>query len=185
MLNKIYAEEEDKMKKTLEALRRELSGIRTGKATTNLLDGIKVEYYGSLVPLNQVASISVPEHRLILVQPWEKKMADEICKGILKSNLGLNPASDGTVIRLVIPPLTEERRKDLVKLVKKFGEEAKVAVRNLRRDTNEHLIKVEKDKLISEDDRRKAQEQVQKITDRYIEEVDKLVHAKEAEVMEV
>ena len=185
MLNKIYAEMEDKMKKSVETLRKELSGIRTGKATTNLVDGIKVEYYGNLVPLNQVASISVPEHRLLVIQPWEKRMIEEISKAILKSNLGLTPASDGNVIRLPIPVLTEERRKELVKLVKKFGEDTKVALRNIRREANEHLLKAEKDKQISEDDRRKSQEQVQKVTDRHIEEVDKVLQAKEAEVMEV
>ena len=185
MINKTYAELEEKMKKSLESLRRELAGIRTGKATTNLLDGIKVEYYGNQVPLNQVASLAVPEHRLIIIQPWEKKMIEEISKAILKSNLGLNPASDGNVIRLAIPPLTEERRKELVKLVKKFGEDVKVAVRNIRRDANEHLVKAEKEKQIPEDDRRKSQEHIQKVTDRYIEEIDKIVHAKETEVLEV
>jgi len=185
MLNKIYAELEEKMKKSVESLRRELSGIRTGKATTNLLDGIKVEYYGNQTALNQVASISVPEHRLIVIQPWEKKMIEEISKVILKSNLGLNPVNDGNVIRLAIPPLTEERRKDLVKLVKKFGEESKVALRNVRREANEQLLKAEKDKQISEDDRRKSQETVQKITDKFIQEVDKVLEAKEAEVLEV
>ncbi|OGC86151.1 MAG: ribosome recycling factor, partial [candidate division Zixibacteria bacterium RBG_16_48_11] len=169
MLNKIYAELEEKMKKSVESLRRELSGIRTGKATTNLLDGIKVEYYGNQTALNQVASISVPEHRLIVIQPWEKKMIEEISKVILKSNLGLNPVNDGNIIRLAIPPLTEERRKDLVKLVKKFGEESKVALRNVRREANEQLLKAEKDKQISEDDRRKSQETVQKITDKFIQ----------------
>lgn len=185
MLNKIYAELEEKMKKSVESLRRELSGIRTGKATTNLLDGIKVEYYGNQTALNQVASLSVPEHRLIVIQPWEKKMIDEISKAILKSNLGLNPVNDGNVIRLAVPPLTEERRKDLVKLVKRFGEESKVALRNVRREANEQLLKAEKDKQISEDDRRKSQETVQKITDKFIQEVDKVLEAKEAEVLEV
>jgi ribosome recycling factor len=185
MLNKIYAESEEKMKKSVEALRKELAGIRTGKATTNLLDGIRVEYYGNQVPLNQVASLSVPEHRLLVIQPWEKKMIEEISKAILKSNLGLNPTNDGNVIRLPIPSLTEERRKELVKLVKKFGEDGKVALRNIRRESNEHLSRAEKEKQISEDDRRKAQEVVQKITDKYIEEVDKILQAKEAEVMEV
>ena len=185
MLNKIYAEQEEKMKKSVESLRRELSGIRTGKATTNLLDGIKVEYYGNQTALNQVASLSVPEHRLIVIQPWEKKMIEEISKVILKSNLGLNPVNDGNIIRLAIPPLTEERRKDLVKLVKKFGEESKVALRNVRREANEQLLKAEKDKQISEDDRRKSQETVQKITDKFIQEVDKVLEAKEAEVLEV
>jgi ribosome recycling factor len=185
MQNKIFAEAELKMKKTVESLRHELAGIRTGKATTNLLDGIRIEYYGNPTPLNQVASISVPEHRLLVIQPWEKKMIEEISRAILKSNLGLNPASDGNVIRLAIPTLTEERRKELVRVVKKFGEDAKVAVRNIRRDANEHLLKAEKEKLISEDDRRKAQESTQKITDRHIEEIDKVLQAKEAEVMEV
>src|SRR4030065_2234428 len=160
MRNRIYAESEEKMRKSVEALRKELAGIRTGKATTNLLDGIRVEYYGNLVPLNQVASISVPEHRLLVIQPWEKRMIEEISKAILKSNLGLTPASDGNVIRLPIPLLTEERRKELVKLVKKFGEDTKVALRNIRRDANEHLSKAEKEKQLSEDDRRKAHEVV-------------------------
>src|SRR3990170_3136075 len=159
MLNKIYAELEEKMKKSVESLRRELSGIRTGKATTNLLDGIKVEYYGNQTALNQVASISVPEHRLIVIQPWEKKMIEEISKVILKSNLGLNPVNDGNIIRLAIPPLTEERRKDLVKLVKKFGEEAKVALRNVRRDANDHLKRMEKDKKMTEDELKEAEKE--------------------------
>jgi ribosome recycling factor len=185
MVNKIYAELEEKMKKSLESLRRELAGIRTGKASTHLLDGIKVEYYGSQLPLNQVASVSVPEHRLIVIQPWEKKMIEEISKAILKSNLGLNPASDGNVIRLVMPPLTEERRKDLVKLVKRFGEDSKIALRNLRREGNEQIDEAEKQKVIAEDDRRKAQDHIQKITDKYIAEVDKMLKSKEVEVMEV
>ncbi|MCI0530442.1 MAG: ribosome recycling factor [candidate division Zixibacteria bacterium] len=185
MLNKIYAETEEKMNKSMDSLRRELSGIRTGKATTHLLDGIKVEYYGSVVPLNQVAGVSAPEARLLVIQPWEKKMLDEVSKAIMKANLGLNPMNDGNVIRLAIPPLTEERRKELVKLVKNFGEEAKVAVRNIRREANEHLAKAEKGKEISEDQKRTAQEHVQKITDKFIHHVDELINGKEKEVLEV
>lgn len=173
------------MKKTLDSTQRELASIRSGKATTALLDGIRVEYYGSLVPLNQVASVSVPEIRLLVIQPWEKKMIPEISKAIQKSELGLNPIADGTAIRLAIPPLTEERRKDLVKLVRKLAEEGKISVRNIRRDSNEALKKAEKEKQISEDESRKATEHIQKITDRYIESIEKVVKAKEAEIMEV
>src|SRR3990172_7949050 len=140
------------MKKAVEAVQKELASIRTGRATTALLDGIRVEYYGSAVPLNQVASVSAPEAKLLVIQPWEKKMIEEISRAVLKSDLGLNPSSDGTVIRLSIPPLTEERRKELVKLVKKLSEEGKVSIRNIRRDANEALDKAQKNKEISEDD---------------------------------
>ncbi len=185
MLNKIYSETEEKMKKAVEAVQKELASIRTGKATTALLDGIRVEYYGNMVPLNQVASVSAPEPKLLVIQPWEKKMIEGISRSILKSDLGLNPSSDGNVIRLAIPPLTEERRKDLVKLVKKLAEEGKVEVRNIRREGNEALDRSEKKKEISEDDNRKSQERIQKLTDKYIEAIDKVVKAKEAEIMEV
>ena len=185
MIKKVYAETEDKMKKAVESVRKELASIRTGKATTALLDGIKVAYYDTLTPLSQVANISVPDPRLLVIQPWEKRLIPDIIKAIQKSDLGLNPQSDANVIRLPIPTLTEERRKDLVKLVKKLTEEGKVALRNLRRDSNEALKKTEKDKEISEDESRKAQEHVQEITNKYIELIDELTKKKEAEVMEV
>ncbi|HKZ22698.1 MAG TPA: ribosome recycling factor [candidate division Zixibacteria bacterium] len=185
MLNQIYTETEEKMKKAVEAVQKELASIRTGRATTALLDGIRVEYYGSAVPLNQVASVSAPEPKLLVIQPWEKKMIEEISRAILKSDLGLNPTSDGNVIRLGIPPLTEERRKDLVKLIKKLAEEGKISIRNIRREANEALDKTEKKKEISEDDNRKSQERIQKLTDRYIEAIDKVVKVKEVEIMEV
>lgn len=185
MLNQIYTETEERMKKAVEAVQKELASIRTGRATTALLDGIRVEYYGNAVPLNQVASVSAPEHRLLVIQPWEKKMIEEISRAIMKSDLGLNPTSDGNVIRLGIPPLTEERRKDLVKLIKKLAEEGKISIRNIRREANEALGKAEKAKEISEDDNRKSQERIQKLTDRYIEAIDKVVKVKEVEIMEV
>ena len=170
---------------TLEAIRNEFAHIRTGRATAQLLDGIRVEYYGSVVPLHQVATINVPEPRLITVQPWEKNLLGEISRAIQKSELGLNPASDGQILRLPIPPLTEERRKDLVKLVKKVGEEGKISLRNHRRDANEALKKAEKAKTITEDDHRKQSERVQKITDDFSHKIDELVSRKDAEVMEV
>lgn len=170
---------------TLEAIRNELSHIRTGRATAQLLDGIRVEYYGSSVPIHQVATINVPEPRLITVQPWEKNLLSEITKAIQKSELGLNPASDGQILRLPIPPLTEERRRDLVKLVKKIGEEGKVSLRTHRRDANEALKKAEKSKTITEDEHHKQNERVQKITDDFSRRIDEIVAKKDAEVMEV
>lgn len=170
---------------TLEAIRNELAHIRTGRATAQLLDGIRVEYYGSVVPLHQVATINVPEPRLITVQPWEKNLLNEISRAIQKSELGLNPASDGQILRLPIPPLTEERRRDLVKIVKKVGEEGKISLRNHRRDANEALKKAEKARTITEDDHRKQSERVQKITDEFSHKIDELVTRKDAEVMDV
>lgn len=184
MVKEIYQREEEKMKKSLEAISHELASIRTGKATTALLDAIRVEYYGSMVPVNQVGTVAAPEARLLTIQPWEKTVIPNIVKAIQKSELGLNPQSDGNVIRLPIPPLTEERRKDLVKLVHRLAEEGKVAMRNIRRDAVEHIKKNEKEKKISEDDSKKAQKHVQEITDRHIESVDKLIAAKEKEIME-
>lgn len=181
----IYADTEDRMKKALEAIRKELASIRTGKATTSILDGIRVDYYGTMTPLSQVANLSAPDARLLVIHPWEKKMIPDIVKAIQKSDLGLNPQSDPNVIRLPIPPLTEERRKDLVKLVKKLGEEGKVALRNIRRDSNEALKKAEKDKKISEDESRKAQEHVQKTTEEYTEKIEEMLKKKEQEIMEV
>ena len=170
---------------TLEAIRNELAHIRTGRATTQLLDGIRVDYYGSQVPLNQVANISVPEPRLLTVAPWEKNLIGDITKAIQKSELGLNPSSDGQLIRLPIPALTEERRKDLVKLVKKVGEEGKISLRNHRRDANDALKKMEKDKTITEDELHKGNDSVQLVIDDYTKKIDDMVVKKDAEVMEV
>lgn len=185
MTDKLMIETEERMKKSLAALRRELSMIRTGKASTVLLDGVKVECYGQTMPLNQVASVSVPEPRMILVQPWDRTIMGDVERAIHKSSLGLTPNSDGNVIRLPIPALTEERRRDLVKIVKKHAEEARVSMRNIRRDTNETLKKDEKDGKVTEDDSRKTQEKIQKLTDKYIGEIDTSLAAKEKEIMEV
>jgi ribosome recycling factor len=184
-VNKIHTDASERMQKALEALKREFASVRSGKASTALLDGIKVDYYGTLTPLPQVANISAPDARLLVIHPWEKKLIPEIVKAIQKSDLGLNPQSDPNVIRLPIPPLTEERRKDLVKLVKKVAEEGKVAIRNIRRDANDALKKSEKDKTISEDESRKAQDKVQEITDEHIEKIEEILKKKEQEVMEV
>jgi len=176
---------EQRMKKAVEHLRQELASVRTGKATTALLDPVKVEYYGSNVPLNQVAGISAPEPRLLVVHPWDRAMVPVVEKAILKADLGFNPASDGTVIRVPIPALTEERRKDLVKVVKKMVEEGRVSVRNLRRDGNEEIKKLEKDGKISEDSSHAAQNEIQELTDKHIKLMDELLAKKEAEIMEV
>jgi ribosome recycling factor len=174
-----------KMARTIETFKVELQKIRTGRAHPGLLDQVQVEYYGSDVPLSQVASVTLIDARTIGVQPWEKGMAAKIEKAIRESGLGLNPASQGDLVRVPMPALTEERRKELTKVVRHSGEEAKVAVRNLRRDANEHLKKLLKDKLATEDDERRAQDEVQKLTDRTIAEVDRLVHGKEAEILAV
>ncbi|RLB07857.1 MAG: ribosome recycling factor [Deltaproteobacteria bacterium] len=184
MQDEILAELRDKMKKSINVLKRELSKIRTGRASTALLEDIMIECYGTEMPLKQVASISVPESRLILIQPWDKSIIGNIEKGILKSELGLTPVNDGKVIRVPIPPLSEERRKELVKLVKKVGEEIKVAIRNNRREANEMFKELKNEKEISEDDYRRALNEVQKITDEFIEKVNKLVSEKEKEIME-
>jgi ribosome recycling factor len=176
---------EEKMKKSVEAVRHEFTGIRTGKATAALLDTVKVDYYGSMMPVNQVASISVPEARLLVVQPWEKAMLQPIAKAIQASDLGLNPQDDGSVLKIPVPTLNEERRKDLVKLVKKFAEEGRVAIRNVRHHANDELKKALKEKTISEDDEKRAIADCQKITDKYVGQIDELVTKKEAEVMEV
>jgi ribosome recycling factor len=184
MTDKLMIETEERMKKSLAAFRRELSMTRTGKASTAILDGVKVECYGQTMPLNQVASVSVPEPRMILVQPRDRTIMGDVEKAIHKSGLGLTPNSDGNVIRLPIPALTEERRRDLVKIVKKHAEEARVSMRNIRRDTNETLKKDEKDGKVTEDDSRKTQEKIQKLTDKYIGEIDTSLAAKEKEIME-
>ena len=176
---------EAKMAKSVEALKGELHKIRTGRAHPGILDQVHVDYYGSAVPISQVANVSLLDARTISVQPWEKGMGAKIEKAIRESDLGLNPSAQGDLIRVPMPPLTEERRKELTKVVRHAGEEAKVAVRNLRRDANEHLKKLLKDKAVGEDEERRAQDEVQKLTDRTVAEIDKLVHAKEAEVMAV
>jgi ribosome recycling factor len=185
MVKSILKEAEDRMKKAVEVVRQEFAKIRTGKATTALLDGIKVEYYGTLSPLNQVANVSTPDVHTISVQPWEKSMVPVIEKAILAANLGLNPTSDGTVIRVPIPPLNEERRRELVKLVKKFAEDGRIAIRNVRRDCIEHLKKAEKQEHFSEDERKRGEQEAQKMTDKYIKDIDTLVIQKEKEIMEV
>ncbi|WP_305046998.1 ribosome recycling factor [Geoalkalibacter sp.] len=173
------------MEKAIEALKGEFVKVRTGRASTALLDDIRVDYYGNPTPLNQVASLTVPEPRMIAIQPWEKNLISAIEKAILKSDLGLNPSSDGQLVRIVFPPLTEDRRKEMVKMTKRMGEEAKIAIRNARRDANEALKKLEKSKEISEDQLKRGEKDVQEFTDQYVKKVDDLVAAKEAEVMEI
>lgn len=175
----------DRMKKAAEALARELSGIRTGKANPSLLDPVKVDYYGNPTPLKQLANIAAPEPRLIVVQPFDKNAIGEIEKAIQRADLGLNPASDGNLIRIPVPALNEERRRELGKAVKKLGEAAKVAVRNIRRDANDRLKKLEKEGKIPEDQTKKELDRVQEMTDKSIGEIDKMVARKEEEVMEV
>jgi ribosome recycling factor len=172
------------MGKPVSALKSEFKKIRTGRASLALLDGIRVDYYGTLTPLNQMASLAVPESRLITIQPWDISVIKEIEKAILKSDLGLTPSSDGKIVRIAIPPLTEDRRKEIVKIANKMSEEYKVAVRNIRRDSNELLKGLKKDGDISEDEAFKAQEQVQKITDEYIRRIDDVYQEKEKEILE-
>jgi ribosome recycling factor len=175
---------EDRMDKAIGALKRDLSTLRAGRATPSLLDKVQVEYYGAMTPVNQLANLSVPDSRTLLIQPWDKSSMGAIEKAIMKSDLGLTPSNDGTVIRIVIPALTEERRTDLVKTTKKYGEEAKVAIRNIRRDANDEIKKLEKSG-VSEDESRRHQEDIQKFTDKFIAEVEKVLAAKEKEIMEV
>ena len=185
MIADIKKNTESKMQKSLEALKNDLAKVRTGRAHTGLLDHIQVEYYGSMVPLAQVANITLVDARTIGVQPWEKPMVVKVEKAIRESDLGLNPATQGELIRVPMPPLTEERRKELTKVVKHEGENAKVAVRNLRRDANNHLKEGVKSKDISEDDERRAQDDIQKLTDKYVAEIDKMLAQKESELMAV
>ena len=184
-MNPHVKDAKERMDKSVEAFRHEISKIRTGKATTALLDGVKVDYYGTMTPINQVGNLSVLDVHTLSITPWDKSIVPAVEKAIMAADLGLNPMSDGTNIRIPIPPLTEERRKDMVKLVKKFGEDAKVAIRNVRRDANEHLKKQEKDKELSEDQRHDEEAEVQKVTDMHIENIDEIVKHKEAEIMEV
>ncbi|MFZ5900559.1 ribosome recycling factor [Desulforudis sp. 1088] len=176
---------EGNMQKTIEILKKDFASLRAGRATPALLDKIAVDYYGTPTPINQLASISVPEPRLLIIQPWDKSAIGAIERAILKSDLGITPANDGNVIRLTVPQLTQERRQELVKLIKKRAEEGRVAVRNLRRDVLEQLKAKQKNGEISEDDLKRSQDEVQKLTDRYIKEIDSLLAAKEKEIMEV
>ncbi|MEO0099090.1 MAG: ribosome recycling factor [candidate division WOR-3 bacterium] len=184
MLEDIYKITREKMQKTLDLFAGELSRIRTSRANPALLDGIKVNYYNTIVPLKQIASIVTPEPKLLLIQPWDKGAIPEIEKAIRKAELGLNPQVEANVIRIPIPPLTEERRKELIKLVSRLGEETKVAIRNIRRDANEEIKKKEKDKEISEDDAKIGLKKIQEITDELIKSVDELVKKKEKEILE-
>jgi len=185
-MKELFADAEQRMEKAVESLKREFAKIRTGKATVSLLDGVKVEYYGSAVPLSQVANISVPEPRLLVVQPWDKKIVGDIEKAILTADLGLNPSNDGNLIRVPIPPLTEERRKEMVRFAHKLAEEARVAVRNVRRDVNDGLKKKLKDGDISEDEFHRAHDKtVQELTDDHVDGIDRALAAKEKELMEV
>ncbi|MBI2092675.1 MAG: ribosome recycling factor [Deltaproteobacteria bacterium] len=185
MINDVVGDTKSKMSRAIDVLKAEFLKLRTGRASPSILDDIRVEYYGTLVPLNQVSNLSVPDARLITIQPWEANMVPVIEKAILKSGLGLNPSHDGKVIRLPIPPLTEERRKELVKYVKKIGEDSKVAIRNVRRDANETCNKLEKSEHVSEDDLKKGEREIQKLTDDNIKHVDELVALKEKEIMTV
>jgi ribosome recycling factor len=180
----IFEATEAHMKKSIEIAEEELASVRTGKASASLLDSIKVDYYGTPVPLKQIANIGVPDAKLITVQPWEKPMVAEVVKAIQQSNLGLNPQSDGNLIRIPLPPLTEERRLELVKSVKGMVENAKVAIRNIRRDANEHLKKLEKSHTISEDDYHRFHKEIQELTDDSIKELDKVTEVKEKEILE-
>ncbi len=185
MIDEIREDADSRMAKSIEALKHELSKLRTGRAHTSLLDHITVEYYGSEMPLSQVATVKVEDARTLSVTPWEKNMVAPIEKAIMTSDLGLNPATAGTVIRVPLPPLTEERRKDMIRLVRQEGEKARVAIRNIRRDAIHHLKGLLKEKEISEDEERRAQEAIQKLTDRYVDQVEKLVEAKEKDLMTI
>lgn len=184
-IKEILADCDIRMKKSIDALHHEMNKIRTGRASTALLDTVKVDAYGSMMSLQQVANLAVPDAHTITIQPWDKGLSHAIEKAIQNANLGLNPANDGTLIRVPLPPLTEERRREITKIVKKLGEEAKVACRNVRRDAMEHLKKAEKAEHFSEDERKRGEDEVQKRTDARVKEIDGLVAAKEKEVMSV
>jgi len=184
MIESLYQETEESMQKAIDALKNEFKKVRTGRASLSILDDIRVDYYGTLTPLNQMASLSTPESRLITIQPWDVSVIKDVEKAILKSDLGLTPSNDGKVIRISIPPLTEERRKQLVKVIYKKSEEHKISIRNVRRDANDLLKNLKKDGEISEDDAFKAQDQVQKITDEHIKLIDDVCKDKEKEILE-
>lgn len=185
MINDIKQSAEQKMQKSFEALKVDLGKVRTGRAHTGILDHVQVDYYGSLMPINQIAAISLADARTITVQPWEKPMIGKVEKAIRDADLGLNPSTNGDVIRVPMPALTEERRRDLIKVVRGEAEAAKVAVRNVRRDANDTLKKILKDKEIGEDDERRAQDEIQKLTDKFVAEIDKTLQAKETDLMAV
>lgn len=185
MLNSIIDEAKEKMEKSLEHYRSELKSVRTGRASVAMFDNIRVDYYGTPTPLSQIGTLSAPEPRMITIQPWERNLIPAIEKAILSTNMGFNPSNDGSLIRIPIPQLTEERRKDIVKMIKKMAEEAKVIIRNIRRDANEGFKKSEKDKEISEDDAKKGVAKIQEITDEYIKKIDEITAKKEKDVMEI
>lgn len=185
MINDVVNEAKQRMDKTIEALRNELKGVRTGRANTNLLDGIMVDYYGTASALNQVANVAVQDARTLTVTPWEKTMIEPIEKAIMASNLGLNPVSAGMVIRIPLPPLTEERRKEMVKMVGQIAENSKISIRNVRRDANSQLKTMESNNELTEDDLRGGEKQVQEVTDQYIKKVDDVVSEKEQELMDI
>lgn len=184
MLELVYEETREKMENSIAALNKALKRVRTGRASLSLLEGIRVDYYGTQTPIDQTASVAVPESRLLTIQPWDASIIKDIEKAILKSDLGLTPSNDGKIIRISIPPLTEDRRKELVKVVNKTGEEAKVSVRNARRDSNETIKKMKKDGDVAEDEAFKAQDKVQEITDGFVKKVDEICEEKEKEILE-
>lgn len=185
MINDVKQKTKTAMDKAIDALKRDLGKVRTGRASVTLLDDVMVNYYGTPTPLNQVGTLAVPEPRLITIQPWEKNLIPEIEKAILKSDLGLNPNSDGTLVRIAIPALTEERRKEMVKVLRRIGEDTKIAIRNIRRDGNDTLKKLHKDKEITEDDQKSGEKEIQEITDQHVKRVDEILEHKEKEVMEI
>jgi ribosome recycling factor len=185
MLNEVYAQAEKKMKDQVEHVRHNLATIRTGRASLSILDGVNVDYYGTPTPLNQVATLSIPDPTMIVAQPWDPSALAAIEKAILKSDLGLNPSNDGKVVRIPIPPLTEERRKELAKKVHVLAEEGRTHIRQVRRDANEHAKKLEKDKKISQDDGKRGLDHIQKLTDQYIKAIDDLAKKKEKEILEI
>ena len=185
MYNDVMKDAKGGMVKAVDSLKKELTKVRTGRASISLLDDVRIDYYGTPTPLSQVGTLAVPEPRLITIQPWEKPLIPEIEKAIMKADLGLNPASDGNIVRLAIPALTEDRRKEMAKLAKSIGENSKIAIRNARRDANDMLKQMEKDKDISEDDLKRGEKEVQDLTDSYVKQIDDVVAAKEKEVMEI
>lgn len=184
-MDKIISTLKDKMSKTIDVLKSDLSTLKVGRANPNMLDRIEVEYYGTMTKLNQIANISTPESRIIMIQPWEKNILKDIEKAILKSDLGLAPNNDGSTIRLIIPEMTEETRKNTVKKVKKIGEDSKVAIRTIRREANDKVKSLKKDNEITEDDMKKSEDEIQKITDKFVKNIDDLVADKEKEIMSI
>ena len=185
MINELFKDVDHRMKMSVEHAKHEFSGLRSSRASVTLVEGIRVSYYGNLTPLNQVANITIPEPRLIVIQPWEKSLTGEIEKAIMSADLGLNPSNDGVVIRVPIPPLTDERRKELIRHLHKLAEEGRVGIRNVRRDANEQLKAAEKEHEISEDNAKRAVSNVQEMTDKYIKEIDEAVALKETDIMAV